>query len=432
MAEDQVRVERHMAAAPSAVWAVLRNFADGWHPAIDRMLAVREAGGALVRSFTVKGETTLYRERLTYFSDSDRALGYTHLEGIAGARHYDGWQEVRAAEDGGSHVTFSARVVADEPRLQEIVSGTRAIFIDGLEVLERLAVVPQGSRVTEAPAAADTAVSDQILGVSPRLGLTATAPTSDGRLCLFLHGIGGARWNWRPQLHAAGDVMRAAALDLRGYGDSTLGADPSTIEAYCNDILAVRQALGAEKLVLVGLSYGSWIATSFAMRHPDLLAGLVLSGGCTGMSEAQPAEREAFLKSRQVPLDAGKTPADFAPDVVKVLAGPNASDETRAALLASMAAIPAATYRDAVHCFCHPPARFDFSRLTMPVLMMTGEFDQLASPAEIRGVAQRIHAAVPHADVRFEVIAGAGHVVNVEAPDAYNHILVDFLARLPA
>ncbi len=412
MAEDQVRVERHMAAAPSAVWAVLRRFADGWHPAIDRMLAVREEGGALVRSFTVKGETTLYRERLTYFSDSDRTLGYTHLEGIAGARQYDGWQQVEHAEDGGSRVVFSARVVADQPRLTEIVIGTQAIFAAGLDALEGLATTASatGSQrpadaVAEVPATSPP-VSDTVLVGSPQLGVTVTPPTPNGRLCLFLHGIGGARWNWLPQVHAAGGVMRAAALDLRGYGDSTLGPEPSTVEAYCDDILAVRQALGAEKLVLVGLSYGSWIATSFAMRHPELLDGLVLSGGCTGMSEALPAEREAFLKSRQAPLDAGRTPADFAPEVVKVLAGPNTSDEARSALLKSMAAIPAATYRDAVRCFCHPPERFDFSRLIMPVLMMTGAFDRLASPAEIRSVARRIHAAAPHADVRFEMIEG--------------------------
>jgi hypothetical protein len=48
----------------------------------------------------------------------------------------------------------------------------------------------------------------------------------------------------------------------------------------------------------------------------------VLSGGCTGMSEAGPDEREAFRVSREVPLNAGQVPADFAPAVVKVLAGP--------------------------------------------------------------------------------------------------------------
>jgi pimeloyl-ACP methyl ester carboxylesterase len=162
-----------------------------------------------------------------------------------------------------------------------------------------------------------------------------------------------------------------------------------------------------------------------------MLAGLVLSGGCTGMSEAGPDEREAFRVSREVPLNAGQVPADFAPAVVKVLAGPNATDATRQALLASMAAIPASTYRDALVCFTNPLERFDFARLTMPVLMMTGEHDRLAPPAEIRGVAGRIWDSAPQPDVRFEVIGDAGHVCNVEQPDAYSRTLIDFLRRLP-
>ena len=251
------------------------------------------------------------------------------------------------------------------------------------------------------------------------------------RLCLFLHGIGGGRTNWNDQLGLVGSVMRAAALDLRGYGDSTLGPRQSTVDDYCADILRVAEKLGAKRLVLVGLSYGSWIATSFAMRHPDMLDALILSGGCTGMSEAGPDEREAFRVSREVPLNAGQVPADFAPAVVKVLARPGASDATRQRLFDSMAAIPAATYRDALICFTNPLERFDFSRLTMPVLMMTGEHDRLAPPAEIRGVAGRIWDATQRPDVRFEVISDAGHVCNVEQPGAYSRPLLDLLGRLP-
>jgi len=68
----------------------------------------------------------------------------------------------------------------------------------------------------------------------------------------------------------------------------------------------------------------------------------------------------------------------------------------------------------------------------MPVLMMTGEFDRLAPPAEIRGVANRIVEAAPNAYVRFEIIPRAGHVCNVERPDAYNAVLTEFLSEVTA
>lgn len=430
MARDRVEVLGTSTASAEAVWAIARDFCGAWHPAIATIRAERDAAGRLVRAFTVHGEDTLYRERRTFFSDSERTLAYTHLQGIAGVDAYDGRVTVTAGEGGGSTILWTAQAEASDPvRLAVICEGTRYIFDMGIAALCE-AAIKGATAAARQELPAPVALKSMMIGETPRLALTVSPP-KDGPLCLFLHGIGGARWNWEAQLAATGNVMRAAALDLRGYGDSQLGPDQSTVEAYCDDILSVMAALGAEKLVLVGLSYGSWIATSFAMQYPDRLAGLVLSGGCTGMSEAGVEEREAFRTSRQVPLDAGQTPADFAPSVVRVLAGPEASEAVKDQLFRSMAAIPAATYRDALTCFTNPPERFDFSRLTMPVLMMTGEFDRLASPAEIRGVAERILAEASAPDVRYETIANAGHVCNVEHPLVYNGILLEFLEGLP-
>lgn len=382
-----------------------------------------------MRAFTAHGEATLYRERLTFLSDSDRSLAYTHLEGIAGIDRYEARLTVSSTVDGGSSIEWVADVEApDATRAASVCLGTRPIFEAGIEALSKKAAQVGETPVSSTSPSIELAGFD--FGETPRLALTVT-PKKTGPLCLFLHGIGGGRGNWMSQLAAAGSLMSAAALDLRGYGDSTLGPSQSTIDDYCTDILRVREAVGADRLVLVGLSYGSWIATSFAMRHPELLSGLVLSGGCTGMSEAGVEEREAFRVSRLVPIDAGQTPADFAPSVVKVLAGPNASDAIKTQLLRSMAAIPAMTYRDALMCFTNPPERFDFAQLNMPVLMMTGEHDRLASPTEIRGVAQRILSQAGTPDVRYETILDAGHVCNVEQPAAYNRILLEFLGRLP-
>ncbi|MCZ8152648.1 MAG: alpha/beta fold hydrolase [Rhodobacteraceae bacterium] len=429
MPREGVYVHGALPAEAGAVWALLRDFAGAWHPWIDTIRAERDAQGHLIRSFTVKGEATLYREQRTYLSDSDRTLAYTHLSGIAGCEAYDARVTVTPSEAGGCTVTWTAQILAPQPRLHAICDGTRAVFEAGIAALAKAGRVPSTPPDPPHPL---IPIEERVIDDLPRLALSVTPDLGQDRLCLFLHGIGGGRRNWRAQLSAAGQHIRAAALDLRGYGDSTLGPRGSTVADYCADILRVMEVLGARRLVLVGLSYGSWIATSFAMRHPELLDGLVLSGGCTGMSEAGPEEREAFRLSREVPLNAGQVPADFAPAVVKVLASPGATDAVRAELLASMSAIPAPTYRDALLCFTNPRERFDFARLTMPVLMMTGEHDRLAPPAEIRAVAGRIWDSARRPDVRFEVIEDAGHVCNLEQPAAYSRHLTDFLAGLPA
>jgi pimeloyl-ACP methyl ester carboxylesterase len=492
MVEEWVQVSGLSTADPAVVWAVAGDFCAAWHPAIAEIWAERDGRGALIRAFTAKGEDTLYRERLTYRSDSDRVLVYTHLEGIVGVESYVARLEVLAEKGGGSRIEWSARLTASDKRASAIAAGTRAIFEMGIAVLARLALDAKPIEMLPANLTVDADFETIFVEGTPRLALTmarggATAsrfspwgevpsaseamrgsqphsrvlreplirpcgpPSPQGEkreiaarlqpkadtmapesqpIVLFLHGIGGGRSNWLPQLAAVAQHAHAAALDLRGYGESTLGSSQSTVDDYCADILRIMETLGAGRLILCGLSYGSWIATSFAMRHPDRLAGLVLSGGCTGMSEAGVEERDAFRRSREVPLNQGKTPADFAPAVVNVLAGPDAGDDVRRQLLDSMAAIPAATYRDALNCFTRPSERFDFSKLTMPVLMMTGEHDRLAPPAEIRGIANRIAEKAPNAYVRFEIIAAAGHVCNVERPDAYNAVLTEFLSEV--
>jgi pimeloyl-ACP methyl ester carboxylesterase len=432
MARETVEVVADLPAPADAVWRLAGDVFGRWHPWIETIEREIGPAGAEIRRFTVRGEDTVYRERLSYRSESDRVLAYTHLQGIAGAHRYDARLAVEPVGPDASRAVWSAEIEAAPARAAAIASGTAAVFRAGLDALVEAARAgtlppPSPEPGSDAPAAAD--IRPIALAGTPRLALDVT-PERPGPLCLFLHGIGGGRGNWRRQLALAAGTMRAAALDLRGYGGSTLGPARTTVDDVAADVLRVADALGAERLVLCGLSYGSWLATSFAMRHPDRLAGLVLTGGCTGMSEAGEAEREAFRASREVPLDAGRTPADFAPAVVDVIAGPDASPAVRAELLASMAAIPAATYRDALRCFTNPPERFDFARLTMPVLLMTGAADRLAPPAEIRAVAVRIFAAAPGADVRFEVLPGAGHVCNLEAPEAYDRHLLAFLKRL--
>ncbi len=423
-------------APPDAVWAIAGDFFKPWHPAI----ATMEAEPHRVRAFTVRGEEKTYRERLTYISQSDRTYAYAHVAGIKGVDLYNARLSVSPGADGGSVITMSAELSAPDGRTEEIAAGTQAIFDDGVQSLADVSSPNQIREASPETSASgpdapirpgNNSVSPETLTLDtrPNLTLSLTRPKS-GPLCLFLHGIGGGRTNWDAQLAATAGYTRAAALDLRGYGDSDLGDDQTSIVDYCTDILRICEVLGASKLILCGLSHGAWIATSFAMRYPDMLAGLVLSGGCTGLSEAMAETRDVFREAREAPLNAGKTPADFAPDVVDVIAGPKASEGARGDLLASMSAIPAATYRDALTCFTNPKERFDFRRLGMPVLMLTGEHDRLAPPDEIRAVAGRIHDKSPRPDVQFEVIEGAGHVCNVEAPDAYNAHLIPFIKRL--
>lgn len=427
MPQHRVQCHRQIPRKAAEVWQVLAGFDLGWHPGIAQCDVFRGPSGALLRRFKdVSGQ--VYEEQRSYISHSDRVLGYELLDGIDGLLRY--CAEV-SVENAGPHcrVTWTANISAQNPRGQDIARGTTEIFETALTALAT-AAMPK-SIVSKKPRPAP--LSERILSTEPKLHLLhGPMDPDEAPLVLFLHGIGGNATNWTDQLSQLGPKYRVAALNLRGYGGSHLGAEPTRIEDHCADILAVQTAFGAHKLVLVGLSLGAWIATSFAMRHSDQLAGLVLAGGCTGMSEAPANVRDSFRTAREAPLDAGKTPADFAADVVTLIAGPQATPSQRASLLGSMSEIPANTYRDALHCFCNPTERFDFDRIDCPVLMMTGAHDTLAPPTEIRDVANTIrHARATRSDVQFEALPAAGHVCNLEAPDDFNAYLETFLQRLP-
>jgi pimeloyl-ACP methyl ester carboxylesterase len=447
--QQTVECSQRCAVEAQHLWSLVRDFCAPWHPAVESITPEYDDSGALVRALTVSGDDSVYKERLTYYSETDRTYRYSHIAGIADIHDYRAELYVEP-DDNGCRMIMRATVSAAPKRADEVIEGTRAIFEAGIAAVTQQAqeqLSPAATTLREhqhhVPDTASPVDTGAVTDGSPDIAYDCTRSVGGhGKvetLLLFLHGIGGNRSNWSEQLEylssqiGEGSVPRGlqvAAIDLRGYGDSGLGESQSTIDDYCNDIYRVNQHFGAKKLILCGLSYGAWIATSFALKHPQMLSALVLSGGCTGMSEASVAEREAFRSSRQIPLDQGQVPADFAPSVVEILAGPQATDSMRKRLTDSMAAISVDTYRDALTCFTNPDGPFDFASLSIPVLMMTGEHDRLAPPDEIRSVAHRI-SQQSMASVRYETIAAAGHLCNIEQPDQYNRLLLEFINARP-
>lgn len=430
MAHRRVHTQRVVSQDAGRVWRIIAGFDLSWHPAVSKCQVFRAPTGALLREF-LTGDGGCYTEQRTYLSHSDRILGYTALTGIEGAFAYHAQVHVADADD-GALITWEAEIFATEVRIEDIAVGTEQIFEAALEALAGAKGRGRGRRLRVAPGPAQIALTG--LPGSPDLKYLSCLDRTEVTtrpLVIFLHGIGGQASNWAPQLSALGADFDVAALNLRGYGGSDLGQSQSRVEDYSADILRLADSAGAKQVVLVGLSYGAWIATSFAMRYPDRLVGLVLAGGCTGMSEASVQEREAFRAAREGPLEAGQSPADFAPSVVEIIAGPEASEATRGILHRSMSDISVETYRDALGCFCNPMERFDFSSIGCPVLLLTGAHDRLAPPDEMRAVSQRMKAQAQMSDIQFEVIAQAGHVCNLEQPEAFNTHLSVFLERLP-
>jgi pimeloyl-ACP methyl ester carboxylesterase len=118
------------------------------------------------------------------------------------------------------------------------------------------------------------------------------APEGTGApLVLAIHGITSTSRSWLATARAVGDRATLAAVDLRGRGQS-IGLPPEVgLDAHVRDMVAVLDAAGLQRAVVVGHSLGAYIATRLAVGHPERVARLVLvDGGLTipGSAGADP------------------------------------------------------------------------------------------------------------------------------------------------
>ncbi len=258
---------------------------------------------------------------------------------------------------------------------------------------------------------------------TPRL---AVGVAGEGPLLVFLHGIGGNRTNWDSQLPAFAPHFTAVAWDARGYGDSEDYAGPLDFADFSRDLLRVLDHFGAERAHLCGLSMGGRIAQDFYPRYPDRVASMVLCGTFAGVDPADPRSgrtqsSDAFVASRIQPYLDGADPAERAPDGVSWLMAPDRSEEAFRNAVAAHAAIHVESYVKTVRASADYDRVADLPRIAVPVLLVFGDRDPLTPPA----VGAYMQENIP--DASLEIVAGAGHLVNLERPEAFNRIVLRFL-----
>jgi len=256
------------------------------------------------------------------------------------------------------------------------------------------------------------------VGPAPRL---AVSVAGTGPLVVFLHGIGGNRAHWDDQLAAFAPEFTAVAPDTRGYGDSDDYDGPLAFADLAGDVTRVLDHFGAARAHLVGLSLGGRVARDFCLRRPDRVATLVLCNSHAGFDALEPDQVDSFLRSRQGPLLAGKTPREIAPDLARGVLGRSASARARARLLASLGALRSETYLKTLESSVREDRGAPVERIAAPTLVVTSDEDAVYPPATAEALVRRIPGA------RLAVIRGAGHVSNLEQPDAFDAAVLGFL-----
>ena len=244
------------------------------------------------------------------------------------------------------------------------------------------------------------------------------------RTLLCLHGIGSDTSSFHHQMDAFAG-WRVVAWSMPGYGGSESRMDPPDFAHLSDRLGTFIEGLGGP-VHLLGHSIGGMIALDHALRRADQVSSLVLLATTPRFGGRDDSFREAFLKARLGPLDAGLGMAEMAARSAPHLVGPDTAPGEIAHVERRLAAVPEATWRGILRCLVTFDRADDLGKVSCPAMTVSGSVDRNAPPATMEKMAARIPGA------RYRCIEGAGHMPHQEKPQDFNALLAAFLKDVTA
>jgi pimeloyl-ACP methyl ester carboxylesterase len=240
----------------------------------------------------------------------------------------------------------------------------------------------------------------------------------DGPPLVFAHGAGGNTLVWWQQVPHFASRYRVLTFDHRGFGRSRCDAGAELARYFADDLAAVLDHAGIERAAIVCQSMGGWTGLQLALKRPERVAALVLSGTPAGI--LTPKVRRALAALAQAALQMNRTPGWNEPHPA-LAADIFTRDPARGFLYGQLAALNPSIdlARRGLQEVTVDPA--DLAAWTIPTLVVAGEHDRLFAPDVLREVA----AVIPGAG--FEMIPTVGHSPYFEAPEEFNRAVEEFL-----
>ena len=262
-------------------------------------------------------------------------------------------------------------------------------------------------------------------------------------LVLLLHGFPQTWYAWRHQLPAlAAAGYRAAAMDLRGFGNSDKPPRGHDAFSLARDVSGVIRSLGAIDAVVVGHGYGAQVAWSMPNLAPTVTRAIgVLSSPHPVPLRSRsprlvPAGTLASLAFAQLPsVPEKRLRRDWVGQLMRAWGAPDWEPEA-ASVYADAMRLPSVAHhvleqaRWQVRSTPRPDGQRYLmamrERIAVPVLGLHGQLDRCLPPRS-----RRYDAAHVSGPSTFRTVPGAGHFLPEEAPDVVTQLLRDFLRGLP-
>jgi 3-oxoadipate enol-lactonase len=288
-----------------------------------------------------------------------------------------------------------------------------------LGVLRELGRAPEPSPLSDAVRAT---VQDTFS--APPLRVALRGQSGDRLPVVLAHALGLDHRMWDDlAVRLAGDGHPVLAWDARGHGASSTPPGPWTMDDLVADAARLVREWGVGPVAFVGLSMGGMVGQGLAIRHPELVARLVLAN----TTSAYPPEAVAMWQARIAAVEQGGVAsiAEAAVERFFTAATRATRPELVTAARGSLHATGDAGYANACRAIAGVDWRSGLGSVRAPTLVIAGGEDVGTPPA----LAQAIARAIPGA--RLETIADAAHLSAVERPERFHALVAAFLAAAP-
>ena len=245
-----------------------------------------------------------------------------------------------------------------------------------------------------------------------------------GPALLFLHAFPLDLTMWDAQLRAVEATHTVVRFDDRGFGASPPGDAMLTMERIADDAAALLDELGISQATVAGCSMGGYAAFAMVRRHADRIRALVLQDTRAGADSEEARKNRALLAEKVLKQGAAAAVEAFLPKLL----GETTQRERPQVVARVRETILATPARGIADALAGLASRADSTptlrEIRVPALIVCGAEDVLTPPAESEAMQRAIAGSV------LEIIPRAGHLANLENPEAYNSALLAFLSTL--
>lgn len=250
------------------------------------------------------------------------------------------------------------------------------------------------------------------------LSLEVRIAGHSGPWVIFSHSLATNLSMWEEQAKILSRKFRVVRYDTRGHGGSDVPPGPYRMSDLVNDAVGLMDALSIERAHFVGLSLGGSTAIGLAIAHPERLLSVAI---CDARADAPESFRVAW-EDRIQTVESNEMSALVEPTVQRWFT--SASFIERPAVIAKVremiSSTPAAGFIGCARALLTLDYESKLQAIAIPSLLLAGAEDSVFPELK-----REMHAHIPGS--RLVLIPAAGHLSNLEQPDAFSAALLDFL-----